>query len=161
MGVETSVQGVPVGTGPLGGRHGRHGAEGRRPGRQGQDPDAAVPGLRRLRLMPLLRRQNAPRDSGASGRAHKAAHEQRTLRRGVPASGGGRKRDTEVIVSGTPDLPAPENLGTEQLRFLLHYALERGYLDELSRTQQFPQAVVTPARIAWLRLLRLPIHPTV
>jgi hypothetical protein len=43
---------------------------------------------------------------------------------------------------------------------LLHYALERGYLDEVSKTQQFPQAAVTPARIAWLRLLRLPIHPT-
>jgi len=63
-------------------------------------------------------------------------------------------------VSGTPDLPALEDLDTEQLRFLLHYALERGYLDEVSKTQQFPQAAVTPARIAWLRLLRLPIHPT-
>lgn len=66
-------------------------------------------------------------------------------------------------MSGPPDRldrPVLEDLSAEQLRFLLHYALERGYLDEVSKTRHFPEAVPTPPRIAWLRLLRLPVHPT-
>jgi DNA helicase HerA-like ATPase len=53
-----------------------------------------------------------------------------------------------------------EDVDAEQLRFLLHYGLERGYLDDVSKTRHFPEAVSTPPRIAWLRLLRLPVHPT-
>jgi hypothetical protein len=59
-----------------------------------------------------------------------------------------------------PGWPVLENADAEQFRFLLDYALERGYLDEVSKTRRFPEAASTPPRIAWLRMVRLPIHPT-
>lgn len=62
--------------------------------------------------------------------------------------------------SGRLDRPILEDVDAEQLRFLLDYGLERGYLDEVSKTRHFPEALSTPPRIAWLRLLRLPVHPT-
>jgi DNA helicase HerA-like ATPase len=43
---------------------------------------------------------------------------------------------------------------------LLDYALERSYLANLSEVEVFPKALVKPRSITWIRIARLPIHPT-
>jgi uncharacterized protein DUF87 len=43
---------------------------------------------------------------------------------------------------------------------LLDYALERSYLEGLSAVSQFPKPNATPREVTWVRLARLPVHPT-
>ena len=43
---------------------------------------------------------------------------------------------------------------------LLEYALERSYLTDLLQKETFPKVMVRPSAITWVRVERLPIHPT-
>lgn len=55
---------------------------------------------------------------------------------------------------GNPSLPI------EGFRTLLDFALERGYLSDLSEVRGFPECDHDPPPVAWVRLMRLPVHPT-
>jgi hypothetical protein len=62
-----------------------------------------------------------------------------------------------VTVDEAENLSVP----TEGLRYLLDFALERGYLANLSTNRLvFPEPNSDPQLIVWMRLLRLPVHPT-
>ncbi len=49
---------------------------------------------------------------------------------------------------------------TGGFRSLLDFALERGYLANLSNVPTFPEPDIDPQLMVWMRLLRLPLHPT-
>ena len=52
-------------------------------------------------------------------------------------------------------IKVPDNLYKE----LLDCSMERSYLDYISQRKKFPEVEAESAKITWLQMTRLPVHP--